>query len=140
KNAQVIIAQASWYRGVTEVLRRHFGAQGDLFSDLLGATSPNTPVGTNWKFAIDVLKRFSRGEFKDEMQTFVKFIDEGGNVNKYPAEAKIRQLTGKLYGMNSDKAMKALADLWRQIEPGSAPKARNFALNLIGQSQMATID
>ena len=61
----------------------------------------------------------------------------------YPIAAaaeKIRQISGKLYGMNSGNAMVALADMWRVIEPGTQPKARNFALNLIGQSNMATID
>ena len=139
RNAQIIVAHQAWYRNVTEVLRREFGSQGDLLADLLGATSPNTPVDTNWRFSIDILRRLMRGEFDAEMKRFVDFIDAGGKPTQFKGD-KIRQASGRLYGMNSGNAMIALANLWRNIEPGTAPKARNFALNLIGQSKMATID
>lgn len=140
RNANVILSHKNWYRNVTEVLRREFGAAGDLLSDLLGATSPNTPVDTNWRFSIDIMRRFVRGDFNAEMKAFTNYVADGGKVGDYPAADKIKQISGKLYGMNSTNAMLALADTWRQIHPGQAPKARNFALNLIGQSDMATID
>ena len=140
KNAQTIIAHQTWYRNVAEVLRREYGASGDLLADLLGATSPNTPVDTNWRFSIDILRRFVRGDFDAELRKFDRFVKDGGDASKYHAADKIRQVSGKLYGMNSTNAMKALLDMWRAIEPGVAPKARNFALNLIGQSNIATID
>ena len=140
KNAQIIISHQTWYRNVAEILRREYGAQGDLLADLLGATSPNTPVDTNWRFSVEILRRFVRGDFNKELAKFDQYIRDGGKVSKYPAEDKIRQISGKLYGMNSSNAQRALLDMWRIIEAGSAPKARNFALNLIGQSNMATID
>lgn len=140
KNAQIIIGHQTWYRNVAAVLRREYGGAGDLLADLLGATSPNTPVDTNWKFSLDVMRRFMAGDFNEQLAKFSDFVEKGGNPAKYPSADKIRQISGKLYGMNSVNAMKALVDMWRVIEPGSAPKARNFALNLIGQSNMATID
>ena len=140
KNAQIIIGHQTWYRNVADILRREYGAQGDLLADLLGATSPNTPVNTNWKFSIDILRRFMKGEFDADLRKFDQYVAEGKPIFKYPAADKIRQVTGMLYGMNSTNAMKALLDMWRVIEAGTAPKARNFALNLIGQSNMATID
>ncbi len=140
KNAQIIVGHQTWYRNVAEVLRREYGATGDMLADLLGATSPNTPVDTNWKFSIDIMRRFVRGDFDEQLEKFSQFVERGGDPSKYPAADKIRQISGKLYGMNSTNAMKALVDMWRVIEPGQAPKARNFALNLIGQSNMATID
>ena len=140
QNAQIIIGHQTWYRNVAAVLRREYGAQGDLLADILGATSPNTPVDTNWKFSVDILRRFMAGDFDAELRKFDKYTEDGGQPSKYPAQDKIRQISGKLYGMNSTNAMKALLDAWRVIEPGSAPKARNFALNLIGQSNIATID
>ena len=140
RNANVILSHKNWYRNVTEVLRREFGATGDLLADLLGATSPNTPVDTNWQFSIDILRRFVRGDFNEDMKKFAQYVADGGRVSDYPSEEKIRQISGKLYGMNSSNAMLALLNTWRQIHPGQAPKARNFALNLIGQSNMATID
>ena len=140
RNANVILSHKNWYRNVTEVLRREFGATGDLLADLLGATSPNTAVDTNWQFSIDILRRFVRGDFNEDMKKFAQYVADGGRVSDYPSEEKIRQISGKLYGMNSSNAMLALLNTWRQIHPGQAPKARNFALNLIGQSNMATID
>ena len=140
KNAQVIVGHSQWYRGVTEVLRRDYGGAADLLADLLGATSPNTPVPTNWRFALEILERFSRGEFAEEMKAFADFVETGKPMSQFPDIGKIRQMTGKLYGMNSVHAMRALAGVWRIIEPDTAPKARNFALNLIGQSDMAIID
>jgi len=140
KNAQIIISHQTWYRNVAEILRREYGAQGDLLADLLGATSPNTPVDTNWRFSVDILRRFARGDFNKELAKFDKYVRDGGQLKNYPNQDKIRQISGKLYGMNSNNAQRALLDMWRIIEAGSAPKARNFALNLIGQSNMATID
>lgn len=140
RNAQVILSHKGWYRNVAEVLRREFGAAGDLLADLLGATSPNTPVDTNWKFSIDIMRRFVRGDFNAELAKFAKYVADGKDVSKYPAADKVKQISGKLYGMNSTNAMLAMLNTWRQIHPGQAPKARNFALNLIMQSTMATID
>lgn len=139
-NATIILSHQNWYRNVTEVLRREFGASGDLLADLLGATSPNTPVDTNWRFAIDILRRFVRGDFDKELGDFSSYLGDGGALFEYPSVNKIRQISGKMYGMNSGNAMLALVDAWRDIRAGQAPKARNFAKNLIGQSDMATID
>ena len=138
--AKNIIAHQTWYKNVAATLRQEYGGFGDTLADLLGATSPNTPVDTNWRFSIDVMRRFVRGDFDAEMAKFVKHIDSGKSPSEFPTADKIRQISGKLYGMNSTNAMLALADTWRAIKPGQAPKARNFALNLIGQSNMATID
>jgi hypothetical protein len=63
QNALRIINQSTWYKAMREALRREFGGLGDLFADLLGATSPNTPVRGNWDFALDVLRRATRGDF-----------------------------------------------------------------------------
>ena len=61
-----IIRQAGWYKEMRSRLRQEFGGLGDMFADLLGATSPNTPVRENWKNALDLLRKASQGDF-DEM-------------------------------------------------------------------------
>lgn len=61
--AEKILAQAAWYKQMRSRLRHEFGGLGDLFADLLGATSPNTPVRGNWSNAIDSLRRATRGDF-----------------------------------------------------------------------------
>lgn len=139
--ARTIIDHMTWYREMARRLRQEFGGFGDVFADLLGATSPNTPVRTNWNFSVDILRRFVRGEFDSQLAALEQHLAAGGSSEEFrKAGDLITQITGKKYGMNSDKAMKALLGLWRSVKAGDAPKARNFALNLIGQSDKATID
>lgn len=76
KNAQNIIAQASWYKSMRTKLRQEFGGLGDLFADLLGATSPNTPVRDNWTNAVDALRRASRGDFDELMPKWEAWADK----------------------------------------------------------------
>lgn len=75
KNAQNILAQASWYKAMRRRLRQEFGGLGDLFADLLGATSPNTPVRDNWANAVDALRRASRGDFDALMPQWEAWAD-----------------------------------------------------------------
>jgi hypothetical protein len=63
KNAQNILEHAGWYRDFRVALRQQFGGLGDLFADLLGATSPNTPVRDNWANAVQALQRALNGDF-----------------------------------------------------------------------------
>jgi hypothetical protein len=64
-NARNILAQAGWYKAMRARLRKEFGGLGDLFADLLGATSPNTPVRDNWFNGVDALRRALRGDFDE---------------------------------------------------------------------------
>jgi len=63
--ASSIIRQAGWYKEMRSRLRQEFGGMGDMFADLLGATSPNTPVRENWKNAVDLLRKASAGAFDE---------------------------------------------------------------------------
>ena len=83
KNAQNIIKQASWYKAMRSRLRQEFGGLGDLFADLLGATSPNTPVRDNWNNAVDSLRRASRGDFD---QLIGKWVEWADNVQQQEIE------------------------------------------------------
>lgn len=143
QNARVILASANWYRKMVHRLRAEFGGFADVFADLLGSTSPNTSVDINWNFAVQALKGFVRGEYDNQLQAFDDWLKAGKSVNAFKSahpDLLISQPSGALFGMNSDKAMKAMLGLWRAVKSGDAPKARNFSLNLIGQSEKATID
>lgn len=106
QNAKNILAQAGWYKAMRSRLRSEFGGLGDLFADLLGATSPNTPVRENWKNAVDVLRRATRGDFDDLMPRWIE---------RY---ARIDDLESRLRGLFNDrieagltkKAIKALPE------------------------------
>lgn len=76
KNAQNILAQAGWYKAMRARLRQEFGGLGDVFADLLGATSPNTPVRDNWFNAVDALRRASRGDYDTLLPQWVDWADK----------------------------------------------------------------
>ena len=142
--AKVILRQVGWYR---EFMRKGFNERGGAypaFSDILGATSPNTAVDQNYRYAVEAQQRFARGDF-DPQVAFASNYE--GSLTNFPPEQLIRRdvvdpKTGELkqYGMNSRNAQMAMADLWRQQEEGQAPKARNFSGNLGGATDAATID
>ena len=142
--AKVMLRQLGWYR---EFMRKGFDERGGAypaFSDLLGATSPNTAVDQNYRYTVEAQQRFGRGDFDPQVQ-FAK--DYQGSMADFPPEQLIRRQvvdpkTGefKQYGMNSRNAQMAMADRWRERVPGQAPKARNFSGNLGGATDAATID
>lgn len=79
ENAKVILRQQKWYSAMQERLREEFGSLGDLFADLLGATSPKTPVGTNWRFAVDALGNALQGKYDgiiDEVARWAERVDQ----------------------------------------------------------------
>lgn len=142
--AKVMLRQLGWYR---EFMRKGFDERGGAypaFSDLLGATSPNTAVDQNYRYAVEAQQRFGRGDFDPKVQ-FAK--DYEGSMADFPPEQLIRRedidpktQEFKQYGMNSRNAQMAMADRWREKTPGQAPKARNFSGNLGGATDAATID
>ena len=146
--AKVMLRQLGWYR---EFMRKGFDERGGAypgFSDLLGATSPNTAVDQNYRYAVDAQRRFARGDFDAQAQAARDYKRTGASLADFPEEDLIRRndafdpKTGiaKQYGMNSRNAQMAMADLWREKTPGQAPKARNFSGNLGGATDAATID
>ena len=73
--ANVHIRQAGWYREMRATLRRDFGGLGDLFADLLGATSPQTPVRANWTNASEALSMASSGEFDSLIDQWEEWVE-----------------------------------------------------------------
>ena len=62
-SARNVINNAGWYKNVERRLRTEYGSFSEMMGDLLGATSPNTPVATNFRFTKDILDGFALGEF-----------------------------------------------------------------------------
>jgi len=77
-----IIRQAGWYKEMRSRLRQEFGGLGDTFADLLGATSPNTPVRENWKNAVDLLRKASAGEFDHLVPQWENWYDNLNTLEK----------------------------------------------------------
>lgn len=144
-----IIEQANWYRSMRSRLRKEFGGLGDVFADILGATSAQTGVQQNYKNALEVLRRFTRGEFDAEIKAYEEHLARGGkrggalfarDKDASDEFSLIRSAAGKMFGANSPAATEALLDMFRQVKLGSSPKTINFTGNLIGYGNDATID
>lgn len=170
KQAEFILSQASWYRDMRGRLRDEFGGMADLFADLLGTTSAQTNVRANWDNAVEIMRRFSRGEYDKEIANYERAIAAGEDPNKVfsgirrgyansssletraeitKGEALNKALedypmltkaSGTLFGTNSPTSAGALIDTFRQIKNGASPKTPNFTGNLIGYTNEATID
>jgi hypothetical protein len=143
-----ILSQASWYRSMRDRLRAEFGGIGDVFADVLGTTSAQTGVEQNFDNAIEILRRFSRGEYDAELRAYEDRLNAG-----LPVDAKtltqlfkegefplITKASGQLFNANSPSSMGALLDMFRAVKTGDSPKTPNFTGNLIGLTNEATID
>lgn len=145
--AIAIVNEANWYRSMRSSLRKEFGGMGDVFADVLGATSAQTGVELNWNNAIEVMRRFSRGEYDKELRMYDEMLKKGEanpvtltQMHKDPNNQfrLVTNAAGVLFNANSPAATKALFDMFR-VATG-APKTPNFTGNLIGYTNAATID
>jgi len=150
KAAKAILKEATWYRTMRTRLRQEYGGLGDVFADLLGATSANTGVQMNYENALIILRKFSRGDYDDAIKLYQDRLDAGLSVSskditklhkdpENPFHLIVKD-NDKLFGANSPAATAALLDMFRQVKAGKAPKTINFTGNLIGYGFDATID
>ena len=148
KAALDILAEASWYRTMRDRLRTEFGGIGDVFADVLGTTSAQTDVRQNFKNAVAVLTKFSRGDYDKTLAAYEARVAKGQPVDAKTLTALdkagefdlIKSDAGMLFNTNSPATMGALLDMFRAIKSGDSPKTPNFTGNLIGLTNEATID
>lgn len=148
--AQDIVQQATWYRSMRSKLREQYGGLGDVFADLLGATSAQTGVQQNYENAAIILKKYSQGDYDEAISMFQQKVDAGESLSgvdltrahKDPDNPfyLIAKDTNALFNANSPAATKALLDMFRQVKAGQSPKTINFTGNLIGYGTNATVD
>jgi hypothetical protein len=148
KAALDILAQANWYRGMRDQLRSEFGGIGDVFADILGTTSAQTNVEQNFNNAVEILRKYSRGDYDAELAAYQKRVDagepvDGKTLTRMHKEGEFPLITkdsGALFNTNSPSSMGALLDMFRTVKSGAAPKTPNFTGNLIGLTNEATVD
>ena len=163
-----IAAGVGWYGRMRDFLQKAFGANIELFGQLLGATSARTPVDTNFKQALEAIRLFSQGKYDDLLESFAKHINEvhaqansgellkkwldkssKNNEGNFDLEDAVRKEVNKFegvplrqngakYNANSQKVLHALYGNW--IDQTVGPKTPNFAGNLTGRTLKATID
>lgn len=157
-----------WYARMRNLLQGVFGADIEIFGQLLGATSARTPVDTNFKQALEAIKLFSSGKYDDLVQKYhehvtnVKSDAASGKLfedwrkrnpkkrdSEFKQAAEIRKRindfdevplrsNGAKYNANSMKVLQVLYGNW--IDQTVGPKTPNFAGNLTGRVLAATID
>lgn len=139
-NALVMLRQRAWYSNMVTRLYDEFGGAAEIFVDLLGALSPNTPVSSNWNYAMEAIANFARGNFDQALDSYATHLANGGKKKDYDGPVVLRE-NSKKFSVNTLHAMDAmLLARWRLAEVGAAPKAKNFSWNLSGWSVDATID
>ena len=90
------------------------------------------------KLALQQLTNVPAGKAKDkQVAAIVKQLTTAKANEEFPLIAKE---SGALYNTNSPQTMMALLDLFRIKEAGGSPKTWNFTGNLLGYSDLATID
>lgn len=143
--AAVIMDQIGWYKDMVVYLRNTFGGMSDYFADFLGTFSPITQMKQTWDYSIEALHDVMRGKHDKLLSELDQWVKGGKTVDAWKKAKKPLIMRGegaeaRLFGVNSEKGMMAMLDLWRDLKEGGAPKARNFTMNFAGLSYRATID
>ena len=107
-----------WYKECGESIRKEFGADSELFIDLLAATSPRKQVSTNWRLAMRIYH-----VWQNRPPFWYHHVD---------------YRDGLLQGTLSAHRPNILRALRRQ--PLSGNKVRAFAANLKGNLDVVTLD
>lgn len=103
----------TWYQNHVETLGRVFGKDAQLFSILLGATSPQTGVGSNTQFAIENYLYMAghrdepAGRYPSNVKKLMDRVRAGdfNFSNQYKVDEFIRALTGDPKATTNDMWM-----------------------------------
>lgn len=156
--AKTILGHANWYAVMRQRLGREWGVYRDLVGELLGALSPQTKVKANFANMTNVMHHYTRGTFDDLLEAYGKHRDGGGTYEQWVEAGN--QIVGKdgltdvglkdmadegftKFGFNTRNTMDTLTGHWyntRKGVRGKGVKAVNFAANLLGRDNQATID
>ena len=95
-----------------------------MMGGILGATSPNTPVATNFRFSQDILQRATQGDFDELMDGFADALDR-----RYAAldEAAAYLQNAKLRGRQVKDAEKD--PYYLQLQEEAKEISRNLQAN-----------
>lgn len=167
KDRPEINSAIGWYGNMRDWFQKNFGANIEIFGQLLAATSARTPVVENFKQALDAMKNLSAGKYTEILEDYDKHVTGINNMSDEDLKAKFKEQypkkrdaefnasdyrkflvnqyekvplrsNGKKFNANSKKVLQALYGNW--LEQTEGPKTKNFAGNLTGRSYAATID
>ena len=116
----------NWYKLCGDSIRKEFGADADLFIDLLAATSPRKQVSANWRLAMRV---YHVWKTNPSLRYFSTFADKHEIITW---QNNLMQGTLPAHRPNIIRAL--------QRQPLSGNKVRAFAANLKGDYEQVTLD
>jgi uncharacterized FlaG/YvyC family protein len=104
-NAQVVMRQYDWYRGVASKIMKRYGSAGLAMADLVGGTSPQTPVDANWTNAVQALQMMNR------TATYERIVRETSGEKGYNKVPFNTERSVQVYAIY--RALQAKAAYWR---------------------------
>ncbi len=138
-----IAAGIGWYSRMRKKLKIALAGDHQLFADLLGATSANTDVESNFIYAFDAYRQFKTGRFDSKLARFQEAVDlaDTGKLKETMVKRRIvgkrqsqrmdqqellqkwierynlepRRINGKRYGMNSAHVFRALSGNFTRV-------------------------
>ena len=98
-NDPAIAAGIGWYGRMRQRLSQIFGNDLSIFTQLLGTTSAQTPVETNFRFSVDLYNRFKAGEFDANIKEYLKLYGQmkAGTLGDLLLKDKVKNSKGVLY-------------------------------------------
>jgi len=90
-----VVKGIGWYKDLHLKMRNLFGGRTYFFGKLLGASSGQTDVPTNYKYALEALKGYSKGAYDSYIEEYKDFIDR---VEQYENEEELNQFFNEWKG------------------------------------------
>lgn len=154
---------AAWYDHIAPAIKKAFPKTGQIFAELLAATSPGQTPDINFRDALQAHDRLVAGDYDKKIEKYHQGLEMAEDEKKWKAwlgkhgtdlpanptpetflgqwidfhDLKLTKLNGKLFGHNSVPVLNVAARKWI-AEAG--PKTSNFVKNLLGTGNEATID
>ena len=129
RGAESIVHARTWYRAMRDSLDRVYGGLSSLWSELLGATSPQTAVAQNWRFTADIAQNYSRGAYDDVLERYAAHRNSGGTYKQWKeadeliifqdgqvGKASSTGVNFRKYGSNTPLVMDALSGHWLGVK------------------------
>lgn len=95
KDVPEVVKGLGWYKDLHLKMRNLFGGRTNFFGRLLGATSGQTNVEQNYKYATQALEAYSKGAYDKYLEEYKEFIDR---VEQYENEEELNQFFNEYKG------------------------------------------
>ena len=95
KDVPEVVKGLGWYKDLHLNMRNLFGGRTNFFGRLLGATSGQTDVQQNYKYATQALEAYSKGAYDQYLEEYKEFIDR---VEQFENEEELNQFFNEYKG------------------------------------------